>query len=146
MAGGVGANAHNARPCRLPFVCRTRGVVHGLAGYFESVLYESADGERRVELSTLPDNIGRKSRDMISWFPIFFPLKQPLYVPPDTELEVSMWRQTDDSKVWYEWMVEAYMWVGPSQRVKVGASDMSVPMVGAIKNHPVYFAAAAADA
>ncbi|RYP68965.1 hypothetical protein DL771_006387 [Monosporascus sp. 5C6A] len=124
MAGGVGANDHNARHCRLTFVCRTRGVVHGLAGYFESVLYESAAGERRVELSTLPDNIGRKSRDMISWFPIFFPLKQPLYVPPDTELEVSMWRQTDDSKVWYEWMVEAYMWIGPSQRVKVGASDM----------------------
>ncbi|RYP44092.1 hypothetical protein DL768_009416 [Monosporascus sp. mg162] len=124
MAGGVGANDHNARHCRLTFVCRTRGVVHGLAGYFESVLYESADGERRVELSTLPDNIGHKSRDMISWFPIFFPLKQPLYVPPDTELEISMWRQTDDTKVWYEWMVEAYMWVGPSQRVKVGASDM----------------------
>ncbi|RYP26694.1 hypothetical protein DL767_007924 [Monosporascus sp. MG133] len=124
MAGGVGANDHNARHCRLTFVCRTRGVVHGLAGYFESVLYESADGETRVELSTLPDNIDRKSRDMISWFPIFFPLKQPLYVPPDTELEVSMWRQTDDSKVWYEWMVEAYMWVGPSQRVKVGASEM----------------------
>ncbi|KAI1780783.1 Skb1 methyltransferase [Hypoxylon cercidicola] len=131
MAGAVGANDHNARHCHLTFVCRSRGVIHGLAGYFESVLYESAgtgasagaeDG--KVELSILPENIDRKSKDMISWFPIFFPLKEPLYFPPDTELEVSMWRQTDDAKVWYEWMVEAYMWVGPSQRVKVGGSNL----------------------
>ncbi|KAI1106452.1 Skb1 methyltransferase [Jackrogersella minutella] len=138
MAGAVGANDHNARHCHLTFVCRSRGVVHGLAGYFEAVLYapaaDAAGGEgaseegeeedAKVELSTLPDMIDRKSKDMISWFPIFFPLKQPLYFPPDTELEVSMWRQTDDAKVWYEWIVEAFMWVGPSQRVKVGGSDL----------------------
>jgi type II protein arginine methyltransferase len=35
-----------------------------------------------------------------------------------------MWRQTDDAKVWYEWMVEAYMWVSPTQRVKVGGSEL----------------------
>ncbi|KAI0384630.1 Skb1 methyltransferase [Hypomontagnella monticulosa] len=141
MAGAVGANDHNARHCHLTFVCRSRGVVHGLAGYFEAVLYtptkaeteteegEDVDGEgnsetAKIELSTLPEEIDRKSRDMISWFPIFFPLKEPLYFPPDTELEVNMWRQTDDARVWYEWMVEAYMWVGPSQRVKVGGSDL----------------------
>ncbi|KAI0181701.1 Skb1 methyltransferase [Hypoxylon sp. FL1284] len=133
MAGAVGANDHNARHCHLTFVCRSRGVVHGLAGYFESVLYESPaaaaggnpfENNGKVELSILPENIDLKSRDMISWFPIFFPLKQPLYFPPDTELEVSMWRQTDDAKVWYEWMVEAFMWVGPSQRVKVGGSEL----------------------
>ncbi|KAI1657408.1 Skb1 methyltransferase [Daldinia decipiens] len=139
MAGAVGANDHNTRHCHLTFVCRTRGVVHGLAGYFESVLYAPSGAadrageegrehgevvQEKIELSTLPDMIDRKSKDMISWFPIFFPLKQPLYFPPDTELEVSMWRQTDDAKVWYEWIVEAFMWVGPSQRVKVGGSDM----------------------
>ncbi|KAI0153214.1 protein arginine N-methyltransferase [Xylariaceae sp. FL1272] len=131
MAGGVGANDHNSRHCHLTFVCRSRGVCHGLAGYFESTLYESqldsemVDGVRpKVELSTLPEMIDLKSRDMVSWFPIFFPLKQPLYLPPDAELEVSMWRQTDDAKVWYEWMVEAYLWVSETQRVKVGASEM----------------------
>ncbi|KAH7040657.1 protein arginine N-methyltransferase [Microdochium trichocladiopsis] len=139
MAGGVGANDHNSRYCHQTFVCRNRGVIHGLAGYFESVLYaptttaSSAAGGTSsaeqgtptpVELSILPEQIDRKSKDMISWFPIFFPLKTPLYFPPDSELEVSMWRQTDDTKVWYEWMVEAYMWVGESQRVKVGGSDM----------------------
>ncbi|KAI1431981.1 protein arginine N-methyltransferase [Xylaria sp. CBS 124048] len=128
MAGGVGANDHNARQCHLTFVCRSRGVIHGLAGYFESVLYKSQakDDERKemVELSILPTTIDRKSKDMVSWFPIFFPLKQPLYYPPDSELEVTMWRQTDDAKVWYEWMVEAFMWVSETQRVKVGGSGL----------------------
>ncbi|KAF2963928.1 hypothetical protein GQX73_g9649 [Xylaria multiplex] len=114
MAGGVGANDHNARQCHLTFVCKSRGVIHGLAGYFEAVLYESQieedeTGNRpKVELSTLPDMIDQKSKDMVSWFPIFFPLKQPLYFPGDSELEVTMWRQTNDAKVWYEWMVEAF--------------------------------------
>ncbi|KAI1110962.1 PRMT5 arginine-N-methyltransferase-domain-containing protein [Nemania sp. NC0429] len=125
MAGGVGANDHNVRSCHLTFVCPSRGVVHGLAGYFEAVLYASQDEDRPpVELSTLPEMIDRKSKDMVSWFPIFFPLKQPLYFPSDSELEVNMWRQTDDTKVWYEWMVEAFRWVSETERIKVGGSDM----------------------
>ncbi|KOS21765.1 Protein arginine N-methyltransferase skb1 [Escovopsis weberi] len=127
MAGAAGANDHNSRFCHLVFVCRTRGVAHGLAGYFESTLYEcQTEGNegRRVEISIHPERIDQKSKDMISWFPIFFPFKRPLYFPADTELEVSMWRQTDDTKVWYEWLVEAWTWVGPSTRVKVGSSDL----------------------
>ncbi|KAH6984628.1 protein arginine N-methyltransferase [Ilyonectria sp. MPI-CAGE-AT-0026] len=127
MSGAAGANDHNSRYCHLTFVCRTRGVTHGLAGYFESTLYESQlkDSEgQRVEISTHPERIDQKSKDMISWFPIFFPLKKPLYFPADTELEISMWRQTDDTRVWYEWLVEAWTWVGQSQRIKVGSSDL----------------------
>jgi type II protein arginine methyltransferase len=81
MAGGVGANDHNARQCHLTFVCRSRGVVHGLAGYFEAVLYASqietdeGGNSPKIELSILPDMIDQKSKDMVSWFPIFFPLK-----------------------------------------------------------------------
>lgn len=66
---GDGGNDHNARKCKATFKVPRRGVVHGLAGYFESVLYGD------VELSTRPDTIDMKSKDMISWFPIFFPLK-----------------------------------------------------------------------
>jgi protein arginine N-methyltransferase 5 len=78
MAGAAGANDHNSRFCHLTFVCRTRGVTHGLAGYFESTLYESQVEEtkgEKVEISTHPERIDQKSKDMISWFPIFFPLK-----------------------------------------------------------------------
>ena len=63
------SNTHNTRYARLDFPTRDRGVCHGLAGYFESVLY--AD----VELSTNPNTMEKKSDGMISWFPIFFPLK-----------------------------------------------------------------------
>jgi type II protein arginine methyltransferase len=76
ITGSSGANEHNARHCHLTFVCRSRGAMHGLAGYFEAVLYAPKDENReRVELSILPNQIDKKSKDMISWFPIFFPLK-----------------------------------------------------------------------
>lgn len=77
MNNSGGMNEHNARHCHLTFYCRPRGVIHGLGGYFESTLYASQTGEGKelVELSILPEQIDRKSRDMVSWFPIFFPLK-----------------------------------------------------------------------
>ena len=62
-------NAHNKRHARLTFRTRDRGVCHGLAGYFEAVLYPG------VELSTNPLTMEAKSPGMMSWFPIFFPLK-----------------------------------------------------------------------
>jgi protein arginine N-methyltransferase 5 len=74
MSGGDGANEHNNRYARLKFVCKDRGVVNGLAGYFEAVLYNGGEAGK-VELSTRPDTIDAKSKDMISWFPIYFPLK-----------------------------------------------------------------------
>lgn len=123
MSGGDGANEHNSRYARLKFVCRDRGVVHGIGGYFEAVLYDGGQAEK-VELSTRPDNIDAKSKDMISWFPIFFPLKDALYLPDDSEVEISIWRQTDDRKVWYEWIVEAFVVVGPTKRIRLGASEM----------------------
>ena len=62
-------NLHNTRHARLTFNLRDRAVCHGLAGYFEAVLYPG------VELSTNPLNMEEKSLGMMSWFPIFFPLK-----------------------------------------------------------------------
>lgn len=62
-------NKHNERHVRLSFNLRDRAVCHGLAGYFEAVLYPG------VELSTNPLTMEEKSPGMMSWFPIFFPLK-----------------------------------------------------------------------
>ena len=73
--GGDGWNEHNARFSKLTFTCNSRGVCHGLAGYFETVLYESKAQGKKIELSTNPVTMDEKSKDMISWFPIFFPLK-----------------------------------------------------------------------
>ncbi|KAL8894862.1 MAG: hypothetical protein Q9207_008383, partial [Kuettlingeria erythrocarpa] len=66
---GSAKNKHNERSARLTFPAPHRGACHGLAGYFEAVLYGD------VELSTHPLTMGRKSANMTSWFPIFFPLK-----------------------------------------------------------------------
>jgi protein arginine N-methyltransferase 5 len=63
------SNAHNARTTTLTFPVAHRGTCHGLAGYFETVLYKG------VELSTNPNTMDAKSEGMISWFPIYFPLK-----------------------------------------------------------------------
>lgn len=68
------SNAHNVRRTRLTFPTQNRGVCHGIAGYFETVLY------RDVELSTNPVTMDSKSANMISWFPIYFPLKVSLFL------------------------------------------------------------------
>lgn len=46
-----------------------------------------------------------------------------MYIPDDSELQVSMWRQTDDRKVWYEWMVESFV-VMDGKRMRLGVSDL----------------------
>jgi type II protein arginine methyltransferase len=63
-------NAHNKRQGIARFrTTKARAKINGIAGYFEAVLYKN------VELSTRPDQIDRKSQDMFSWFPAYFPLK-----------------------------------------------------------------------
>ena len=131
FTGGDGANDHNARFASLRFRCEERGVCHGLGGYFETVLYDGGGGSkktenglaRKVELSTNPVTMEEKSKEMISWFPIFFPLKEPIYVPDNSEIEVSIWRLTDDRKVWYNWMVEAFV-ILSGQRMRIGQSGL----------------------
>lgn len=121
--GGDGTNEHNARSCGVRFSLANRGVCHGLAGYFETVLYSSKQQGKIIELSTNPVTMQEKSNDMISWFPIFFPFKTPLCVPDGAEMLVSMWRQTDDRKVWYEWMAEVFVSIG-GRKMKVGGSEL----------------------
>ena len=43
--------------------------MHGLAGYFEAVLYSD------VGLSIQPYRKEQLSKDMLSWFPLFFPFR-----------------------------------------------------------------------
>jgi protein arginine N-methyltransferase 5 len=128
LSGGDGWNEHNARFKQLTFPCASRGVCHGLAGYFETTLYSSQTADVPfIELSTNPVTMAAKSTDLISWFPIFFPLKIPLSFPDESELVVSMWRMTDDRKVWYEWLVETFAVIDNGKgrrRVRLGASEL----------------------
>ncbi|PGH26969.1 hypothetical protein AJ80_01353 [Polytolypa hystricis UAMH7299] len=129
LSSSVISNAHNVRRTRLTFPCRERGVCHGLAGYFETVLYEG------VELSTNPVTMEAKSANMISWFPIYFPLKTPLSIPDNSEITVTMFRQTDDRKVWYEWIVEVFALEKPSSTpLSSPSSPLSSPPPGTEKD------------
>eukprot|EP00271_Cylindrocystis_brebissonii_P015961 TRINITY_DN39061_c0_g1_i1.p1 TRINITY_DN39061_c0_g1~~TRINITY_DN39061_c0_g1_i1.p1 ORF type:complete len:675 (-),score=92.30 TRINITY_DN39061_c0_g1_i1:75-2099(-) len=70
--------------------------VHGFGGFFDACLY--GDVRLGIEPSTATPN-------MFSWFPIFFPLRHPLYVPLGAQVECHFWRCTSPTKVWYEWSV-----------------------------------------
>ncbi|KAJ7035001.1 PRMT5-domain-containing protein [Mycena alexandri] len=113
-------NSHNARSAKLDFSIPHAGVLHGLAGYFEAVLYGN------IGLSIHPHRKDRISKDMLSWFPLFFPFKEPLYLPSNSELQVSIWRLTNERQVWYEWHAEAFMnLVAPPPENDIPASPRS---------------------
>ncbi|GLB40203.1 putative class I-like SAM-binding methyltransferase superfamily protein [Lyophyllum shimeji] len=96
-------NSHNARSAKLHFYIPHAGVLHGLAGYFEAVLYGN------IGLSIHPHRKDQISKDMLSWFPLFFPFREPLYLPSNSELQVSIWRLTNERQVWYEWHAESFL-------------------------------------
>ncbi|KAM6188359.1 protein arginine N-methyltransferase 5 isoform 3-T3 [Sarcoramphus papa] len=88
----------NSRYRRLSFRVEVNTVLHGFAGYFETTLYGD------ITLSIRPET---HSPGMFSWFPIFFPIKQPLTVRAGEEVSVAFWRCATPKKVWYEWAVTA---------------------------------------
>uniref|UniRef100_A0A6I8Q3R0 Protein arginine N-methyltransferase 5 n=1 Tax=Xenopus tropicalis TaxID=8364 RepID=A0A6I8Q3R0_XENTR len=71
-------------------------VLHGFAGYFDAVLYKD------VTLSICPES---HSPGMFSWFPILFPIKQPIPLREGDTVCVRFWRCNNGKKVWYEWAV-----------------------------------------
>lgn len=91
----------NARYARLVFerpADAGGAALHGFAGYFECSLYKD------VTLNTHPPT---HTPNMFSWFPIFFPLREPVYVPAGATVEAHMWRCCAAHKVWYEWGITA---------------------------------------
>ncbi|KAF3531697.1 hypothetical protein DY000_02036904 [Brassica cretica] len=99
------AKANNQRYKKLHFNLPSdagSALVHGFAGYFDSVLYKG------VHLGTEPTTA---TSNMFSWSWLsshsFFPLRKPVEVHPDSPLEVHFWRCCGSSKVWYEWSVSS---------------------------------------
>ena len=88
--------ADNSRRCSLTFqpYLQTGALCHGLAGYFTAQLYGD------VYLSIHPES---HTPGMYSWFPMYIPVKEPVYMPPGSGMEVMMWRCIANHKVWYEW-------------------------------------------
>lgn len=84
----------NRRYAVLRFTAACSGVVHGLAGYFDASLH----GAAHVSIHPHTHTPG-----MLSWFPLFFPFRDPLHVRAGQAIEVRMWRCVGAGKVWYEW-------------------------------------------
>lgn len=83
--------------------------LHGFLGTFHCVLYQSFK-MKTVTISIAPNTF---SFGMYSWFPLYFPLREPLIVPPDSMIRCNMWRKSDSTdssyqggSVWYEWHAE----------------------------------------
>ena len=132
-------NHHNARSAHVTFHIPSGGVCHGFAGYFEATLYGD------IGISIHPE---RGDSNMLSWFPLFFPLKvdcrdsskvnadsnaqDPLYTPPQSEMDVHIFRLFDGTKrrVWFEWSAEVYLplpsHVTAASPTRVSASAMSM--------------------
>jgi len=87
--------ADNSRYTALRFPTMKRSsLIHGFSGYFDATLYGD------VHCSILPRT---HSPGMFSWFPIFFPLPDPVYVREGESVELHMWRVVDGNRMYYEW-------------------------------------------
>lgn len=80
--------------------------VHGFLGTFDSILYSSPREGVSYNISIAPSNF---SVGMFSWFPLYFPIKEPLYIPFQATLRTAFWRKTDATRVWYEWCAEVVL-------------------------------------
>ena len=84
--------------------CQKGNIIHGFLGTFHCVLYESMTGTKQSSvISIAPTTF---SVGMFSWFPLYFPLREPQYAPPGSSVKCSIWRKCDESRVWYEWCSE----------------------------------------
>lgn len=92
--------SNNARHTAFQFECTYPALMHGFVGYFDSKLYKN------VHISIHPQT---HTQDLISWFPIFFPLSNPVYVPKNSVVDAHFWRNITQQKVWYEWCITAPM-------------------------------------
>eukprot|EP00112_Aurelia_sp_Birch-Aquarium-sp1_P010012 Seg2160.4 transcript_id=Seg2160.4/GoldUCD/mRNA.D3Y31 product="Protein arginine N-methyltransferase 5" protein_id=Seg2160.4/GoldUCD/D3Y31 len=86
----------NTRYSKTTFHMKTGNLIHGIAGYFDAVLYDD------VSISIHPET---HSEGMFSWFPIYFPIKTPLLIPDDSDVSIHFWRKSSRTKVWYEWCI-----------------------------------------
>lgn len=86
-------NSHNKAYIELHFTNDIDFVCHGFGGYFTAKLYDG------IILSTRPED---HSEGLFSWFPIYFPVVTPFFVPAGEGVTVKLWRDTDGRSVWYE--------------------------------------------
>lgn len=88
----------NARYKCLNFEITSNMQLHGFSGYFDAVLYKNII----ISIEPLTESFG-----MFSWFPVYFPIKDTMFVKSGNVISVHFWRCCDENKVWYEWCVSS---------------------------------------
>lgn len=48
----------------------------------------------------------------------------PVQLPDDSEVDVTIWREASERKVWYEWSVEAFTKGSGGQRFRIGVTEL----------------------
>lgn len=87
---------NNDRYKLFNFTAKESTLLHGVAGYFDCCLYKD------VMLSILPSTF---TKDMLSWFPMYFPITTPITIKKGQQIEIEFWRKHDKNRVWYEWAI-----------------------------------------
>ncbi|GMH75084.1 hypothetical protein TrST_g5002 [Triparma strigata] len=110
MGNGCGYGLYNQQDAKLAEASeKVEGevgsgiTIHGLTGSFDSLLYKSQTENFEEHISIAPQTF---SVGMFSWFPLFFPLRDPVFLPPGCTAGVNIWRLGDGKKIWYEWSVD----------------------------------------
>ncbi|VEU23728.1 DEKNAAC105002 [Brettanomyces naardenensis] len=99
------ANKHNRRQSHTTLKCHRKGTIHGLIGYFSAVLYKN------IILSTCPTGTGPVPVNLVSWLPFYLPIEQPIHLADEQELSVFIKRECQGDRVWYEWSMEAFIYL-----------------------------------
>lgn len=78
--------------------------IHGYLGSFHCLLYQSVlDQTLSSVISIAPSSF---SVGMFSWFPLYFPLREPQIAPKGSSAKCIIYRKCDENRVWYEWCSE----------------------------------------
>ncbi|XP_028169658.1 protein arginine N-methyltransferase 5 [Ostrinia furnacalis] len=105
----------NRRSATVTWTVEQDNVMHGFGGYFDCTLFGSE------MISIVPST---HSPGMISWFPVFIPIKTPLRVEKGEIITATFWRCVDSRRVWYEWIVEVGNRTTPLHNAHGRSSEM----------------------
>lgn len=84
----------NTRYKTIEFDVSIDCMLNGFTGYFDCTLYKD------IMLSTNPLT---HTKGMVSWFTLFFPITEPLFLRAGEKVKFNIWRCIGSHKVWYEW-------------------------------------------
>lgn len=88
----------------VQFPIHHKTTIHAIMGYFNATLYGT------ITINNMLDT-GLETPDMTSWFPIVFPVQLPQYVMDQSVVDVTMSRNVDGVRVWYEWALQSSCWL-----------------------------------